>query len=69
MLTSIKGKSVIVTGGSKGIGRGIEVNHLEAKLIDQAIDELQASAAQNFDQALGLRPLQTALRGIEVAHA
>ena len=23
MLTSIKGKSVIVTGGSKGIGRGI----------------------------------------------
>ena len=23
MLTSLKGKSVIVTGGSKGIGRGI----------------------------------------------
>ena len=57
MLTSIKGRSVVVTGGSKGIGKGIAAvfarNGAKVLVVSRKLAEAEAVAVE-FNQAGGI---------------
>lgn len=73
MTQSLKDRSVVVTGGSKGIGKGIArvfaLSGAKVAIIARHIDQAEAAAAEIGHGALGVAGDVTSLASIEAAFA
>ncbi|WP_027062160.1 3-oxoacyl-ACP reductase FabG [Mesorhizobium loti] len=73
MTQSLKGRSVVVTGGSKGIGKGIArvlaLSGAKVAIIARHLDQAEAAAAEIGHRAFGVVGDVTSLASIENAFA